>query len=315
MPVLIRLGGYQKPASVHNRAAAFFGEALGRRLGERIAFELIGNVLELGRNSGELPTMVESGELSACYMSTVRFAQAVPELKLLELPFLVEDRTCVFAALDGELGNLLRRRFLESTPFRILGFWDNGFRHLSNRVRPIRTPADCCGMRIRTQMSALHGEVFRALGFEPIAADIRDFIEGIATERFEAQDNPLTNIFNFGVHAHHRFITLTGHFFGVSLMLFNESHYRSWPPEVQAAVEDAAREATAVQRDLAAAEDAGILRKLDPHQNEVIRLSATERAAFVKAVQPVLAKYRQRLDPRLFAYLSGNIPSPLTGEN
>lgn len=304
-PILIKFGGYQKPASIHNRAARLFGDALARKLGERIAFELIGDVLALGRKSGDLPTMVENEELSGCYMSTVRFTKAVPELRLLELPFLVKDRASVFTALDGELGDLLRRRMLEATPFRVLGVWDNGFRHISNRVRPIRTPEDCRGIRIRTQMSELHGEAFRALGFEPIAADVKEFVEEIATDRFQAQDNPLTNIFNFGVHEHHRYITLSGHFFGASLMLCNDKHYRSWPEDVQGAVEEAAREATGLQRHLAAAEDAEVLEKLDPRDNEVIRLSATERAAFVTAVQPVLAKYRREIDPKLFACLDG----------
>jgi TRAP-type C4-dicarboxylate transport system substrate-binding protein len=302
--ITIRFGGYQKPASIHNRAARLFGDVLATKLGPRISFQLIGNVLELGRKSGDLPTMVENGDLSACYMSTVRFAQAVPELQALELPFVIRDRAALFQALDGEAGRFLRGRLLEATPFRILGFWDNGYRHISNRVRPIRKPDDCRGLRIRTQMSALHGEVFRALGFEPIAADIKEFVEGIATERFQAQDNPLTNIFHFGVHHHHRYITLTGHFFGGTLMVCNDEHYRSWPEEVQAAVEEAAHEATALQRRLAVAEDAEVLGRLDPRENEVIHLSAEERAAFVNAVQPVLEKHRGEINPQLYAALT-----------
>lgn len=302
-PIVIKFGGYQVPASVHNRAAMRFGELLAERLGDQVAFELIGNVLDLGRKSGDLPLMVESGELSGCYMSTVRFTKAVPEFKLLELPFVVRNRDSINRALDGALGDFFRRRMLDTTPLRVLGFWDNGFRHLSNRVRPIRMPGDCRGLRIRTQMSELHQEVFRALGFEPVAADIKQFLEELATGRFEAQDNPLTNIFNFGVHRHHRYITLTGHFFGASLMICNAAHYESWPPDVQAAVDAAAREATMLQRQLAAAEDAAVLEKLDPRENEVIHLTDAERAAFVDAVQPVLARGREELDPKLFAYL------------
>lgn len=303
--LLIKFGGYQKPASIHNQAARRFGELLTRRLGPRVAFELVGNVLDLGRKSGDLPTMVETGELSGCYMSTVRFTQAVPELKLLELPFVIRDRDTLFRALDGEVGRMLRQRLLERSPFRVLGFWDNGYRHLTNRVRPIRSPHDCTGLRIRTQMSALHGEVFSALGFVPVPADIKEFVEGIATEKFQAQDNPLTNIYNFGVHHHHRHITLSGHFFGGTLFICNEQRYQSWPEDVQAAVEEAASDATALQRRLAAAEDAAVLEKLDPERNEVVHLSAPERARFVEAVQPVIEKHRGEVDAKLFAALTG----------
>ena len=301
-PLTLTFGGYQPPASIHNQAARRFGELLTRMLGDRIRFELIGSVLDLGRPSGDLPVMVESGELAFCYMSTVRFAEAVPELRLLELPFLVRDRSTVWTALDGDLGEFLTRRIHAATPFRVLSLWDNGFRHLTNRVRPIRRPGDCRGLRIRTQMSALHGEVFRALGFTPLAVDIKQFVAEIAGETFDAHDNPLTNIYTFGVHRHHRHITLTGHFFGASLMIANERQYRSWPPEVRAAVDEAAGHATTLQRQLAAAEDEDVLTKLDPTQIEVVTLTADEHAAFVEAVQPVLARHRKEFDSKLLAY-------------
>ena len=303
MTIVLKFGGYQEPASVHNRAAERFGDLLKQKLGDRVSFELIGSVLKLGRKSGDLVPMVERGELSFCYMSTVRFSRAAPELQLLELPFVVKDRRIAFKALDGESGREAARKINETTPCRLLGYWDNGFRHLTNRVRPIRAPADCRGIHIRTQMSERHGEVFRALGFEPVAADVKDFVEQIAGDRFEAQDNPLTNIYNFGVHHHHRYITLSGHFWGASAFVCNAEHYRSWPKDVQAAVDAAAKEATACQRQLAAAEDAEILAKLDPARNEVIELTAAERAAFMKAVEPVLQKYRREFSPRLFAAL------------
>ncbi|MGQ0750028.1 MAG: TRAP transporter substrate-binding protein [Betaproteobacteria bacterium] len=299
--ITLKFGGYQKPASIHNQAARHFGELLTRRLGDRVAFELVGNVLDLGRKSGDLPTMVVNGELAGCYMSTVRFTDAVPEFKALELPFVVGDRATLFKALDGTAGSAFRQRMLERSPFRVLGYWDNGYRHLSNRVRPIRVPGDCRGLRIRTQMSALHGEVFAALGFVPVPADIKEFVEGIATEKFQAQDNPLTNIYNFGVHHHHRHITLTGHSFGGTLFICNAEQYRSWPPDVQQAVEEAAHAATLLQRRLAVSEDEDVLRKLDPRENEVVRLSPDERAAFVDTVQSVIARHRGEMDSKLLA--------------
>lgn len=304
-PITIRCGGYQKPASIHNQAARRFGELLQQKLGDRIAFELIGNVLDLGRQSGDLPHMVENGELECCYISTVRFAEQVPELKLVELPFVVKNREVITRALEGEYGARIRTGMNTKTAFRLLGIWDNGFRHLSNKVRAIRTPADCRGLRIRTQISKLHVEVFAALGFEPIPVDVKEFVEQITTERFQAQDNPLTNIYNFGVHHHHRYLTLTGHFWGATAFVCNANVYARWPADVRQAVDEAARAATLYQRELAAAEDADILDKLDPAENEVIHLTSAEHKAFFDAVRPVLDKHRGDIDPALFAYLEG----------
>jgi TRAP-type C4-dicarboxylate transport system substrate-binding protein len=246
--------------------------------------------------------MVERGELSFCYISTIRFSGRVPDLQLLELPFLVEDRDRAFKLLDGPVGAKLRERIAATSGCRVLGFWDNGFRHLTNRVRPIRRPADCKGLRIRTQMTPLHGETFRALGFEPIPTDIKEFVQQIGGDRFQAHDNALTNIDIFNVYKYHRYITLSAHFWGASVMVCDKEQYDSWPADVRAAVDSAADEATVLQRKLAAAEDDEVLRKLDPKQNEVIHLTDAERAEFVSAVQPVLDKYRKKIDTKLFAF-------------
>jgi TRAP-type C4-dicarboxylate transport system substrate-binding protein len=302
MPLKLKFGGYQTPSSVHNRAGRRFGEILKEKLGDRVTFEQINSVLDLGRGSGDLVPMVESGELSFCYISTIRFSGRVPDLQLLELPFLVEDRDQAFKLLDGPVGSGLRERIAATSGCRVLGFWDNGFRHLTNKVRPIRRPADCRGLRIRTQMTPLHGETFRALGFEPIPTDIKDFVQQVAGDRFQAHDNALTNIYIFNVYKYHRYITLSKHFWGASVLVCKNEEYASWPAEVRAAVDSAAAEATVLQRKLAAAEDDEVLRKLDAEQNEVIHLTDAERAEFVSAVQPVLDKYRNKIDARLFAY-------------
>jgi TRAP-type C4-dicarboxylate transport system substrate-binding protein len=296
------MGGYQEPASINTRAAARFGEELERALADRVSFELVASVLKLGRKSGDLPDMVEHGELDACYISSVRFTGAVPELKVLELPYLVVDRVAAMKALEGELGARFREKFAAGTPFHLLGFWDNGFRHVTNKVHPIRTPADCKGLTIRTQMSELHAEALQAIGFKPIPVDVKEFAEQVTTDRFQAQENPLANTFSFGVHHYHRWITLTGHLFGASAFICNAAAYKSWDKAFRDAVDAAARAATRYQHELAAAEDAAVLQQLDPAQNEVITLTAGERAAFVQAVEPVLDRHRAELDPKLFDY-------------
>ena len=301
--ITFRFGGYQEPASIHNQAASYFGSRLHERLGKDMRFELIGSILKLGRKSGDLPLMVESGELTFCYLATIRFVDLVPEFKIFDLPFVVQDRASTHRALAGALGDRFKAQMDRGAPYKLLGMWDNGFRYLSNRVRPVRTPADCTGLKVRIQMSELIAETLAAMGCIPIAEDIKIFLTEVGGDRFDAQENPLTNIYNFGVHRHHRYITLTGHIYGASAMLCNAAQYRQWPAEIRAAVDESAREATAYQHRLAAAEDEAIMAKLDPKENEVIRLTAEEHARFVEATRPVLERHRGTLDPQLFEYL------------
>lgn len=301
--IACRFGGYQEPASIHNRAAVYFAERLRHRLGDCLAFELVGNVLALGYPSGELPSMVERGDLDFCYIATVRFARWVPELRILELPFVVRDRPIAQRALMGQLGERFAQQLSLTSPYRLLGLWDNGFRHFTNRVRVIRTPEDCRGLRIRTQMSDIIATSLATLGFVAVPADIKEFLQEIDGGRYEAQENPLTNTYNFGVHRHHRYITLSGHSFGAAAMVCSRARYERWPAEVRAAVDESAAEATRYQHRLAAAEDDEILAKIDPAQNEIVRLTSSERAQFVAAVQPVIERHRSEFAPDLFEAL------------
>jgi len=299
----MKFGGYQPPASIHNRAATYFGKRLAERLGDRIRFELIGNVLDIGRPSSDLAIMLASGELAFSYITSVRMVAAVPDFAMLQLPFIVGDRTLFQRALSGALGEHYARRMLAATPHKLLGIWDNGFRHFTNRLRPIRTPQDCVGMRIRTQLSDLQGEALAALGFVPVPTDVKTFAEALPGDMFDAQENPLTNSYNFGAFNHHRHLTLSRHFVGATVMVCDQEAYRCWPADVRAAVDAAAHEAMAYQHGLAAAEDAEIMAKIDRSKNEIVELTMAERAAFEAAMRPVTQRHRRALDPALLGLL------------
>ena len=139
----------------------------------------------------------------------------------------------------------------------------------------------------------------------PVPADIKEFVAEIAGDKFDAQDNPLTNIYNFGVHKFHRYITATGHFFGASAFALNQSVYENWPADVRTAVDAAARAATRYQHELAAAEDAAMLARAVGCDNEVIALTAAEQAAFVGTLAPVSTNTGANWDPRSFRLLDG----------
>lgn len=302
-PIEIRFGGYQPPASVHNRATVRFGAALAEMTGGAIDFRLRGNIIAEGRKAADLLTLVAEGELAMCYFASSYLSDLVPELALFDLPFVVTDRNTAYAALGGSLGTLLQERMLAASGYRILGFWDNGFRHLTNRVRPIRNPDDCRGLTIRTLFSDLHAQTFRVLGFDPVALDVKDLLAGVEADTIDAQENPLTNNWNFGFQRYHRHWTLSGHFFGVALWLCHDETYRSWPAEVREAVDVAVPGTVAAQRGFAAAEDFEVLTRLLDTDVELIDPDASERAAFADAVAPLIARQRDRLGDALFDLL------------
>ncbi len=295
----IRFGGYQGPASVHTRSAEAFGRHLTGALGDAVNFNLTANVIDQGHMAKDLLDMVEDGRLDLCYFSASYLAERVPEMALLDLPFTFDDRRKTYGVLDGPLGAHLAELIAANTGYRLLAFWDNGFRHFSNGVRPIRRPADCQGLRIRTLFSDLHQEVFRTLGFDPVPLDVKDLIAGIEDGSVTAQENPLTNTYNFGIHEKHRHITLSSHFFGAAVLLCNAEAYRSWSNDMREAIVAA----TKTQRQLAGAEDDEMMGKLAGTDVDIVELSDAERGEFSAAVAPLIEAQRQRFGAEIISLL------------
>jgi C4-dicarboxylate-binding protein DctP len=252
--VELHFAGYQPARSVHTRAL----HALRERTGIRIT----DNIVSQGRPASDLLTMVESGEIDGCYFSSSYLTARVPELGRFDDPFRAAARSEVFTGLDGEEGNRLAGNISSATGYYVLGWWDNGFRHISNAVRPIRTPADCAGLRLRTLDNAQHQAVFRRLGFQPMFIDVAELPRAVAEGTVDAQENPLTNIVNFNLHAHHKHVSLTGHLIGIALLMMNRARYEALPRKSRSELNSESKAVQQIQRDLAVAEDTGCLELL-----------------------------------------------------
>lgn len=297
----IHFVGYHPPTSVQSRAMTVLDESLKSALGPAVEFRFDSDVASLGRKAKELLDMVETGELDGCYFYSSYLTERVPELGLFELPFQITDRTRAYALLDGPLGERIAASVAANTGYRVLAYWDNGIRHLSNRAHPIRSPADCQGLRIRTAFNELHQATFRALGFEPVAIDVKDLPAAVRDGTVDAQENPLTNVINYNVQQYHRHITTTTHLFGVSVVLANAASYEAWPDAVRRAMADGLREATVAQRTYAAEDDTICRRRLEQDGAGIVDLRADERAAFEHAVSSIVASERSRFPADLLA--------------
>jgi C4-dicarboxylate-binding protein DctP len=295
MTVRIRIAGYQDETSVHTRAMrAMIRAALDQAAGSlRIDFEP--DIAARGRKVAELLDLVRCGEVDLCYFSSSYLAGRVPALAALDVPFCFANRADTRARLDGALGEILAREVAARTEYEVLGFWDNGVRNLSNRERPIRTPGDCRGLRIRTLPNATYHATFRTLGLEPVTIDVGAMAQAIARGEVDAQENPLANIRLFGLHPHHRFVTMTGHFHGIALVLCNAAVRASWPPAVRAALSGAFCEATAAQWEFAGDEEVAARAALEAEGVSVIDLDEAGRAAFKQAVRTVIERARAEL--------------------
>ena len=300
-PITIRFGGYSPPDSTHSRAAVHFKEALAKRVEGAVRVEHYWNVMDFGYRADDLLAMVECGLLTLCYFSTSYLANRVPELEVIDLPFVFDDEAHAHAALDGALGAFLTERIESRINYRVLGYWDNGFRHLTNRLRAVHTPADLKGMRVRLQPNDIHAKAFELLGAVPVPTDLKPGIAMIQSGEVDAQENPLANTVAYGVDKHHRHVTMSAHLYGARGVFVHKTSFDAWPENIQKAVREAAREAIAFQRELAATKEHEIRIELEKQGVTFVDLTATERAGFRNAVEPLLKVARGRLGQEILA--------------
>lgn len=307
MTVEISFGGYQGDNSVHTRGAGSLASAVERLSGGAARIKFRQNIVEDGHKASELLSMTESGELDGCYFSSSYLANRVPELALFDQHFAVPSRAHAYGVLDGSLGQRLKKEIEANTGYSVMGYWDNGLRHISSRGGRLTTPSACNGLKLRTLASDDHQRVFRALGFIPKAIDVRDLPAAVADGTVDAQENPLTNIYNFRLHDTHRSVTMTGHLLGVALVLFNREKLESWPKHVRDAVRLAVAEATKDQRRFAEEDDVICAKALRADGVELIELTQDERAAFAEATRSEVEKTRNRFGADLIALFESDI--------
>jgi TRAP-type C4-dicarboxylate transport system substrate-binding protein len=303
-PIQIRMGGYGPPKTTCSRALKVMGDRLEREFGDAVDVKYIWNVMDLGYQGGDLLWMAEHGILTLSYQSTSYLADRVPELEFADLPFLFDDLAHARAAMDGKLGAYLSRKIEERIPgYKVLGYFENGYRHISNKVHPVRTLADLKGLKTRLMPGKTHNQSFTLLGAVPFSLDLKPGLEAIVSGKVDAQENPLANTVDYGAHKVHKFHTLTGHCYLSRGIYLNRAQFESWPRALQEAIQKAAREAILAQRELAVEEETVARKAIEDAGGEVIELTAKERAAFVEAVQPLHEEARKRFGEEVFALL------------
>ena len=300
-PIQIRMGGYGPASTGFSRALAFIGDRLTAELGDRVEVKYVWNIMELGYRAEDILWLVEHGLLTLGYQSSSYLSDRVSELGFVDLPFLFESTPAARAAMDGALGERLARKIEERVNYRVLGWFENGFRHISNRVREVRNPADLAGLRIRVLPSKVQARTFELLGAVPMRMDLTQAIEMIAAATIDAQENPLSNTVTYGVHKFHRFHTLSNHFYVSRPIFLNRDAFDAWPGELQRAMREAVTAAIAFQRERHEQEENEARRAIEAQGCEVAELSASEHDAFAAAVAPLHDEARQIFDRELFA--------------
>lgn len=283
----LRFAHTQPTSDTHHLAAVRMAELVARATNGQLAIS-IHPAGELGNDPAVLEG-VRLGTIDIGQTGNPFYTRFEPKLNALDIPFLFASHEHVYRVADGEIGARLLAE-LEKHRMKGLAFWEIGFRKITNSRRPIVTPADLQGLKIRTTPNPAHVEAFRLWGANPTPMAFTEVYLALETRAVDGQENPLNIIRSNRFQEVQRHLSFTDHAYTVSIVSMNLAKFRALPEAQQKALLEAAREAAIYQRRLNREQEGQDLAAIKAAGVEVVERVDTE--AFRRlAFEPVKAAY------------------------
>ena len=240
---------------------------------------------------GQIETIdqVLAGAIEATTPAIPALAGYFPQVQILSIPYLWDNPVVAWEVLDGEFGQKFFDRMAKESNLRVIAIFDNGgYRNFSNNVRLVKTPADMKGIKIRTMESPAQMKIVESLGAAPTPIAWKELYSSLQTGVVDGQENPLMNIHASKLFEVQKFISLTGHKYEMTPFLMSK---RTWDRLAEAdrkLVQEAATEATALQRKLSKESDDMLVADL---KAKGVQVDAVDKASFQRATASVVAKW------------------------
>lgn len=284
---VIRLGHIGFPGSPFDHGARRFKELVEARFPGRVEIRVFGTA-QLGEDK-EMLEGLRLGTLEMHLPSSVLHSVA-PEFGLFDLPFLVRDRAHFERIAAGAIGESLRRTLSQDHGLTLLAFWENGFRVITNNVRPVVTPADLRGIRLRTPKDPERVRLFETLGASPASMSFGEVFSALRQGVVDGQENPLAQLTAARFHEVQRYLSVSNHVYTPAYPVVRTRWFEGLPDDLRAGIREAAEETGGWLREFLADEDARLLAGLE----DQLAVNEVDRAAFAEAAAPVFDHYERR---------------------
>jgi tripartite ATP-independent transporter DctP family solute receptor len=257
-----------------------------------------------GTLGGDIQTLsaIQGGTVEMSVMNAGLLAGNVKDFAVVDLPFLFESTEQAAAVMDGPVGEALTAKLPEKGLVG-LGYWELGFRDLTNNRHPVAKADDIAGLKIRTLQSPIYIELFNALGANAVPMPFPEVYTGLETGAVDGQENPVSVILSSKFAEVQKYLTLTHHTYNPQAVVISKKFWDELNPDEQKLLQDAAIEARGHQREAARAYNDKALEELKEEGMEVTELPAAELEKLRAKAKPVVEKFSQEIDPALMQQL------------
>ncbi|MFZ3119157.1 MAG: TRAP transporter substrate-binding protein [Variovorax sp.] len=234
---------------------------------------------------------VQLGTQELAFSSTGPVPNFVPETKILDVPFLFRDKAHARAVLDGPIGQELLGKF-DAKGFKALAWGENGFRHMTNSKRDVKTPEDLKGLKMRTMENPVHIAAYKGLGIITTPMAFPEVFTALQQGTVDGQENPLPVIMSAKFSQVQKHLSLTGHVYSPCIFVMNKASFDKLSAADKTAFLDAAKVAVKANRDRVDQDDANGVKELRAQGMTVIE--NVDKAKFVAMLAPVNAEFEKQ---------------------
>ena len=292
-----RLGLNQPADSPTARRAAEMAEAINRQSGGEFRLDVFPE-----SRLGPDPKMfadLRAGALEF-FMAGATLGEVAPTSPLPLLPFAFTQSKAVFAALDGALGNQIRRELAQNGIHAFRRCWQNGFHHLTTSVRPIHNADDLAGLKFRSPGGAIAADFFRSLGAEAGMVPFSGMYEALKARTFDGQSDPLGVVLSLKLYEVQTYLSLTAHWWSGFTLLANATAWASLPQQIQEVVERNAEKFALLQReDIEQVNAAGA----EELARRGMQVNTADTASFRARLGDFYASWRAKAGPEMWRLL------------
>lgn len=248
-----------------------------------------------GQFGKDQPTMegLKFGTLEMAVAHDGAIATVHKPIGVLGIPFLYDDHAHAWRTYDSPWRENFSADMVKKTGIRMLGIADNGLRHFTNSLRPIQTPADMKGMKIRIQPSPVFKTLVESLGASPSAIPWAELPTALQQKVVDGQENGVTNILAASLYQHQKYVTLDGHVWSIHAYLVNERFYKSLTDVERKAVDEGVLKAVAIHRKMTSDQDLNGKAILEKVGMEVYVPTAAQIGEFRSLAQPPVRKWAE----------------------
>lgn len=281
-PTVLKLAHTGSDSHQYEVGAKEFAKLVEEKSDGEITVDIHGNST-LG-DEAEATEQVADGTIEMTVVAAdSSLANTVPEMNLFGVPYLFEDKEHVYEELDGETGEELLG-YINDKNMKGLGFWEVGFRHMTNNKKEVMEPADLKGMKIRVQPAPVWEAHMKALGASATPVSFTELYSALDQGLVDGQENPLFSIYSMKFYEVQKHVSLTGHTYSPAVVIMSQKAWNGLNDEQQQLIEEAVEEAATYQRDYLAQQEEEIIEELE---GSGVIFTEPNRDAFMEATKDV----------------------------